>query len=74
MKKPREARVFVSRLTTLEGQGDRSFDLAFWQTTSGEERLRAAWELVELAHKIKGGDPDELRLQRSVEKLERRWG
>lgn len=48
------------------GESDRGFDHAFWQSQSPDEIFRAAWELVELASKLKGTDPDELRLQRSV--------
>jgi hypothetical protein len=44
---------------------DRGFDVAFWQAQGPEAIFRAAWELVETAHKLKGGDPAELRLQRS---------
>jgi len=65
-------RLVMTQLSRLEEQGDRSFDLEFWQSLSAEKRIRAARELVEFAHKIKGGDPSELRLQRSVAKLERR--
>jgi hypothetical protein len=57
---------FVERYCRLE-DADRSFDLAFWQSQTTEARLHAAWKLVELAHRWKGGKPDELRLQRSVE-------
>ncbi len=65
-------RLVMTRLSRLDEQGDRTFDLEFWQSLSAEKRIMAARELVELAHKIKGGDPNELRLQRSVAKLERR--
>lgn len=47
------------------GANDRSFDLRFWQAQSPEARFRAGWEMVALAHEMKGGSPDELRLQRS---------
>ena len=39
---------------------------AFWQAQSPDAIFRAAWEMVELASKLKGTNPDELRLQRSV--------
>lgn len=67
-----DGKLVMTRLSRLEEQGDRSFDLEFWQSLSAEKRIAAARELVELAHKIKGGDPNEVRLQRSVAKLERR--
>ena len=69
-----EGRLVMTRLSRLDEQGDRIFDLEFWQSLSAEQRIIAARELVEMAHKIKGGDPSELRLQRSVAKLERRGG
>lgn len=57
---------FVERYCRLEDVA-RSFDLEFWQWQSNAARLHAAWELVLLAHRWKGGNPDEFRLQRSVE-------
>ena len=51
---------------------DRSFDIEFWQSLTDDQRLAAAWELVEDAHVLKGGNLDELRLQRSVTSLKRR--
>ena len=59
-------REFVERYCLIEN-ADRSFDLDFWQSQSTTARLQAAWDLVVLAHRWKGGDPNELRLQRSVE-------
>ena len=57
---------FVERFVRIEDAG-RAFDLAFWQTQTDAARFAAAWELVVTAHRWKGGNPDELRLQRSVE-------
>lgn len=50
---------------------DRSFDIKFWQAQDSSARFSAAWELVLFAHKIKGKDVNELRLQRHIEKLQR---
>lgn len=50
---------------------DRSFDIEFWQAQDSSARFSAAWELVVFAHKIKGKDVSELRLQRHIEKLQR---
>ncbi len=50
---------------------DRSFDLRFWQSQTDTARFEAAWELVITAHKIKGQDVSQLRLQRSVETFQR---
>ncbi len=51
---------------------DRSFDIEFWQSQDDTARFDAAWELVVFAHELKGQKEDELRLQRSVESIERR--
>ena len=37
-----------------------------WQALPPSARSQAAWEMVETAWKMKGRNPDELRLQRSV--------
>lgn len=64
-------RVVMARKVPLK-EADRSFGLAFWQA-QGSARFRAAWELVEHYHRRKGGNSDELRLQRTVRTLERRY-
>lgn len=64
----------MTRLSKRSEAGDRSFDIAFWQKLSDKQRMAAMWELVETAHKLKGGDPNELRLQRSVANIKRRGG
>lgn len=50
---------------------DRSFDLTFWQAQEDTVRFAAAWEMVVFAHRLKGRDEDQLRLQRSVESFQR---
>jgi hypothetical protein len=50
---------------------DRSFDIEFWQSQDDTARFDAAWEMVVFAHELKGQKEDELRLQRSVESIER---
>jgi hypothetical protein len=50
---------------------NRSFDLEFWQAQTDTARFAAAWELVITAHKMKGRDVSQLRLQRSVETFQR---
>jgi hypothetical protein len=47
------------------GEGDPDFDRKFWLAQTPEMKFKAAWEMVVFAHVLKGGDPDELRLQRS---------
>lgn len=69
-----KGRLVMSRLSTIEEQGDRSFDIEFWQQLTADQRADAVWELVVLDWKMKGKNPDELRLQRSVGHLRRRRG
>lgn len=64
----------MTRLATVEEQGDRSFDLEFWQQLTSEQRAAAVWELAVDAWQRKGKNPDELRLQRSVENLRKGRG
>jgi hypothetical protein len=47
-------------------------DLAYWQSQADDAKFVAAWEMVIEAHLIRGEDLRESRLQRSVERLERR--
>ena len=53
---------------------DRSFDIEFWQAQDTTARFRAAWELAVHYHRRKGMSEDELRLQRTVEHLQRARG
>ena len=64
-------RVVMSRLTTVEEQGNRSFDIEFWQRLTDEQRMQAVWDLVIFDYELKGKNLDELRLQRTVENLRR---
>lgn len=64
----------MTRFATIEEQGDRSFDLKFWQQLTSEQRATAVWELAVDAWQIKGNKPDELRLQRSIETLRKGRG
>jgi hypothetical protein len=50
---------------------DRSFDIAYWQRQGDAAIYRAAWELVETYWRDRGMNPDELRLQRTVEAFQR---
>lgn len=53
---------------------DRSFDIEYWQRRGDEAIFDAARELVEFYLREKGADPDEFRLQRSVEHFQRERG
>jgi hypothetical protein len=70
----KNGRLIMTRLATRADKIDRSFDIEFWQRLSEKRRMDAMWELVEAAHAMKGGDPHELRFQRSVESVKRRKG
>ncbi len=67
-------RVVMSQLTTVEEQGNRSFDIEFWQRLSDEQKIQAVWDLVVFDYELKGKNLDELRLQRTVENLRRSEG
>jgi hypothetical protein len=60
----------MERFGTI-GQMDRSFDIEYWQRQGDAAIFRAAWDLVEAYWRDRGRDPDELRLQRSVEAFQR---
>ncbi len=62
-------RLVMTRLGTIEEQGNRSFDIEFWQRLSDEQRMQAVWDLVVFNHELKGENLNELRLQRTVEIL-----
>jgi hypothetical protein len=63
-------RVVMERLVRNRAPG-REFDVEFWQKLGPARILEAAWDLVVTAASRKGISEDQLRLQRSVEKLER---
>ena len=46
---------------------DRSFDIEFWQRQGDAAIFRAAGEMVEMYYRDRGLDPNELRLQRTIE-------
>jgi hypothetical protein len=62
---------FVMERLSRADEQDRSFDIEFWQRQDSNARFSAAWELVVFAHQRKGQDESELRLQRTVESIER---
>jgi len=56
---------FLVVLDIADGTVD--LDIDFWQSQGPEAIFRAAWEMVVEAHRLKGGNEDELRLQRTLE-------
>ena len=67
-------RLVMSRLVTIEEQDNRAFDIEFWQRLTDAQRLQAVWDMVVFDHELKGKDPNELRLQRTVESFREREG
>ena len=65
-------KAIFTRLGKL-GDEDVPSDFETWENLGVEERFKAAWELVIQAHTIRGDNLDELRFQRSVENLIRKW-
>jgi hypothetical protein len=45
---------------------DGSFDREFWDRYTPSERMMLVWTMVQEEHAARGGDPAELRFQRSV--------
>jgi hypothetical protein len=66
----RRERIVVGK--TRLGEDDGSFDATFWSALSPEERLEATWQAVLDWAAMRGVDERELRLQRSVVRVERR--
>jgi hypothetical protein len=60
----------MSRLVRGRAPG-REFDMEFRQKLGPTRILEAAWDLVVTAAAVRGISEDQLRLQRSVTKLER---
>lgn len=68
----KDGRTITTRLSKLGERPDREFDIEFWQSLSSEARAEAVWEMVVDYWQMKGKTTDELRLQRSVESVQRR--
>jgi hypothetical protein len=60
-----------ARLVPLH-QNDGQFDREFWQSVPRGERVDALWQMVQDWAEWRGVPTDELRLQRSVCRVERR--
>jgi hypothetical protein len=65
------ARRITARKTTHREMDDR-FDVEFWAGVSRDERFAEAWRLSEEIWRLKGWDPGEPGLPRSVARLLRR--
>ena len=60
----------LTRLTRLH-EGDGSFDRDFWLTVPPGQRLELVWDMVLEFLAWRGSDGGELRLQRSICRVER---
>jgi hypothetical protein len=64
-------REITARKTTRRGPDDE-IDLEFWARVTPDERFAEAWRLSEEIWRLKGWDPGEPGLSRSVARLIRR--
>jgi hypothetical protein len=64
-----KTRKITIRKGRLGEQDEKLLDYQYWDELGDEAKFEAAWELVIQAYEIKGLDINELRFQRSVEKL-----
>lgn len=60
----------VRKISTAEDDG--AFDREFWSRQSPEQRFEAAWQCVLDWAAMKGVSESELRLQRSIVRVQRR--
>jgi hypothetical protein len=70
----KDGRTITARLSKFGERPDREFDINFWQGLSSEARSNAVWEMVVDHWTMKAKTLDELRLQRSVESVQRTRG
>jgi hypothetical protein len=64
-------RIVMERLVRGRFPG-REFDVEFWQELGPSKIFEAAWDLVITAASARGIHEDQLRLQKSVEHIQRR--
>jgi hypothetical protein len=67
----RRRRIGIARKIGLHDD-DGSFDDEFWSAIDPSERMRLNWEMVVEYHAAQRRDPAELRLRRSVARVQRR--
>jgi len=71
---PDENRSFVMMRFGKIADMDRSFDIEYWLRQDSAARIAAVIEMALFAHRIKGGDADVLRLQRTFEHFQSAGG
>jgi hypothetical protein len=62
-------RIIVEKKGRLGQEDEKLSDYMYWESQGDEAKFEAAWELVIQAYEIKGLSLDELKFQRSIEKL-----
>ena len=69
MKKPKRSvkLIFKGKLEDFS----LTDSVAYWQSRTAAERLGAVWELTKTAVQLKGGNINELRLDRTVAVIKR---
>lgn len=67
----KDGRTITTSVSRFGERPDREFDIQFWQGLTSEARADAVWEMVVDHWQSKGKTLDELRLQRSVESIQR---
>jgi len=65
----KKKRDITIRKGKLGQEDEKLLDYEYWDKLGDEAKFAASWELVIQAYEIKGLDLNELRFQRSVEKL-----
>ena len=68
---PRLPKREITARLARRGENEEEFDRRFWSTFTGEERVELLWDMVLEVRRLKGGQGDEPRLQRSVLRVER---
>lgn len=65
-------RAFVMERYGRLREMDRAFDIAYWQRLGPAAIFEAAWQMVVETHSQQPGGADELRLRRSLERVQRK--
>jgi hypothetical protein len=66
-----ERRFWTSRIIR-RGDDSNAFDREYWAALSGEERVAYGWQMTVAQFALKGISEDQLCVQRSVARVERR--
>lgn len=53
-------------------KADRSFNLDFWEKVGAQRYFKTAWQMVLEVEAIKGGKPEHLKMNRSVQNIIRK--